>query len=295
MDHPINFVMNENPSLTIGCIGQGWIGRNYADAFEERGFPVVRYALEPEYENNKERIAECDIVVIAVPTPTTPEGFDDSIVQAVLPLVGAGKVAVIKSTITPGSTKRLQEMYPDIMVMFSPEFLSEATAAHDVRNPFISLVGVPVETVEYKEAAQKVLDVLPPSPVKRICGSTEAEIFKYAHNVSGFVQIVFFNALYDLSQKLGADWQVIQEAAEADPFISNRYAKPLHKSGRGAGGHCFIKDFAALRALYQEVLPEDRKTIAVLNALEEKNIELLMTSRKDLDLLEGVYGKDRIA
>lgn len=287
--------MSKDSSLTIGCIGQGWIGRNYADAFEEREYSVVRYALEPEYENNKDRIAECDIVVIAVPTPTTPEGFDDSIVRAVLPLVGVGKVAVIKSTITPGSTKRLQEMFPDILVLFSPEFLSEATAAHDVRNPFISLVGVPAESVEYTEAAQKVLEVLPPAPVMRICGSTEAELFKYAHNVSGYVQIVFFNALYDLSQKLGADWQVVQEAAEADPFISNRYAKPLHKSGRGAGGHCFIKDFAALRMLYQQILPEDHKAIAVLNALEEKNIELLVASKKDLDLLDGVYGSDRIA
>jgi len=28
----------------IGFIGQGWIGKNYADNFEERGFTVIRYA-----------------------------------------------------------------------------------------------------------------------------------------------------------------------------------------------------------------------------------------------------------
>ena len=36
-------------NFTIGVIGQGWIGKNYADDFEKRGYRVVRYALEPAY------------------------------------------------------------------------------------------------------------------------------------------------------------------------------------------------------------------------------------------------------
>ena len=62
---------------------------------------------------------------IAVPTPTTPEGFDDSILRGVLPLVKEGKTAVIKSTTVPGTVKRLQKDFPDIFVLHSPEFLSE--------------------------------------------------------------------------------------------------------------------------------------------------------------------------
>src|SRR5580692_663281 len=82
----------------IGFIGQGWIGKAYADNFEERGYEVVRYALEKPYIKNKDKIAECDIVFIAVWTPTTPKGFDSSVVENVLPLVGEGKIAVLKST-----------------------------------------------------------------------------------------------------------------------------------------------------------------------------------------------------
>ena len=74
----------------IGFIGQGWIGKNYADDFERRGYHTVRYALEPQYVGNKEKIKDCDIVFIAVPTPTTPAGFDSSIVEGALSLVGAG-------------------------------------------------------------------------------------------------------------------------------------------------------------------------------------------------------------
>ncbi|MEY3784652.1 MAG: hypothetical protein RLZZ230_974, partial [Candidatus Parcubacteria bacterium] len=52
--------------MKIGFIGQGFIGKSYADDFENRGFEVVRYALEELYINNKELIKDCDIVFVAV-------------------------------------------------------------------------------------------------------------------------------------------------------------------------------------------------------------------------------------
>ena len=114
--------------MTIGVIGQGWVGKNYADHFEDRGFKVIRYALEQPYIQNKEMISLCDIVFIAVPTPSTPTGFDDRHVLDGLRLVGKGKIAVIKSTIPLGTTKRLAELHPDKYVLHIPEFLREAHA-----------------------------------------------------------------------------------------------------------------------------------------------------------------------
>ena len=35
--------------MKIGFIGQGWIGKHYADDFEQRGFDVVRYAPNEQY------------------------------------------------------------------------------------------------------------------------------------------------------------------------------------------------------------------------------------------------------
>ena len=58
----------------IGFIGQGWIGKNYANDFEARGYATVRYALEEPYKANEDKIKDCDIVFIAVPTPSTPTG-----------------------------------------------------------------------------------------------------------------------------------------------------------------------------------------------------------------------------
>jgi len=276
--------------LLIGFVGQGFVGKNYADDMERRGYTTIRYALEEPYRGNKEKLKKADIVFVCVPTPTKPKGFDSSIVEAGVGLVGKGKIAVIKSTLLPGTTERVQKKYPDRIVLCSPEFLSVATAAWDAANPFSNIVGMPVGDAKHRAAAKKVHSVLPKVGYSSTLKSVEAEIIKYSHNASGYVQVILFNIMYDLAQKLGADWNVIQRAIEEDPMVSNRYAKPLHKSGRGAGGFCFIKDFAALRALYEKNLPHDAHGSAALRAIERKNIDLLLQTKKDLDLLQGVYG-----
>lgn len=274
----------------IGFVGQGYVGGNYANDFEKRGYNPVRYALEPQHVGNKDRIQDCDIVFVCVPTPTTPKGFDSSIIEAGLKLVGKGKTAVIKSTLLPGTTKRLQKKFPSIIVTCSPEFLSVATAAEDAAHPFSNIIGIPVDSEKHRAAAEEVQRVLPEAPFNLVCDSTEAELIKYAHNANGYFQVMLANILYDLAHAEKAEWSVILQALQADPFISNRYSKPVHKSGRGAGGACFIKDFAALRELYAKRVGKDAKGLAMLKALEEKNKQLLLDTKKDLDLLAGVYG-----
>lgn len=274
----------------IGFIGQGWIGKHYADDFESRGFSIVRFSKENGQEVNAGLIGQCDIVFIAVPTPTTPEGFDDSIVRRVIKLIGKGKIAVIKSTILPGTTASIQKENPEIFVLHSPEFLREASAAYDAGHPDRNIIGIPAETDEYRKKAQEVMQVLPVAPFNLVCGSGEAELVKYAGNNFLYTKVLFMNVLYDLTEKLGFDFKTVTDCMVADPRIGNSHMTPVHQSGRGAGGHCFIKDFAAFRKMYEEHVG-DKLGMEMLHALEEKNIDLLMSSKKDLDLLRGVYGE----
>ncbi len=274
----------------IGFIGQGWIGKNYADDFEKRGFDIVRYSLEEPHIKNKEKIKDCDIVFIAIPTPTTPKGFDDSLLRSVIKLVGVGKTTVIKSTILPGTTESIQKENPDIYIVHSPEFLTEVTAVYDAANPDRNIVGIPIDNDEYKKRAQDVIDILPKAKYEKVCGAKEAELIKYGGNCWFYFKVIYINMLYDLSLELGADWATIQEGMTADSRIGATHLNPIHKSGRGAGGNCFIKDFAAFADIY-EGLVGDKKGIDLLKAFEEKNIDLLINSNKDIDLLRGVYGE----
>jgi len=275
----------------IGFIGQGWVGKNYADNFEARDYEVVRYSVEPEYTGNKEKIKDCDIVFIAVPTPTTPEGFNCDILKQVIKLVGDGKIAVIKSTILPGTTEMLQKENYNIYVLHSPEFLSRNTAAHDAAHPLRNIIGLPLESDEYKKRAELVMSVLPEAPFKIICSAKEAELVKYCGNSFYYVKTVYFNLLYDLVDSLGGDWENLKKIVAADPWIGEMHINPVHKGGRGAGGDCLIKDYAAFANLYRNSVKDERGD-KILESVKEKNIELLTKSNKDLDLLKGVYGEE---
>jgi UDPglucose 6-dehydrogenase len=294
--------MKDNKTLKIGFIGQGFVGKAYADDFEARGFSVVRYALEEPYVKNKEKIAECDIVSIAVPTPTVPvdEGqskdgvpsvrFDYSAVMSVIPFVGQGKIALIKSTLLPGTTEKIQKEFPDRIILFSPEFLRARFAKEEAANPLMNVVGMPVDDGVHRTAAKEVMSVLPKSPHQQICSSTEAEIVKYTHNGRAYAKIVMANIFYDIAQKLGCNWEEVLSAMNADPWFSNMYNDPVHMEKRGVGGYCFIKDFAALREFYESTVGDDTGA-SMLSAIEKKNLELLRESGKDKELLEGVYGR----
>lgn len=282
---------------TIGFIGQGFIGKNYADDFERRGFSVVRYALEEPFAQNKGKIKTCDIVFIAVPTPTTPEGYDDSIVRSAVALVRDGATVVIKSTMLPGTTEKIQQDFPKKKVMHSPEFLRVTQAARDAAFPDRNIVGI--TNAAHQKAAEEVLELLPAAPYKLVCTACEAEYIKYAGNTFLYMKVMFANLLSDIVEADYCDYEVVKKAVAADPRIGPGHLTILHESGhagskkgRGAGGLCFIKDIAAFRALYEKILPKDKAGARILKAMECKNVELLMNSKKDLDLLRGVYGAD---
>lgn len=286
--------------MKIGFIGQGWIGKNYADNYESRQYDVIRYSLEDEYVSNKEKIKDCEIVIIAVPTPSNEKGFDLSFVEGAIQVTKPGQSIVIKSTLIPGSTLKLAKKFSDRFIFHSPEFLSERTAKYDVDRPHANVLGIPEKTEEYISRAEKIMSTFPTAPFSLVCSSLEAEIIKYSRNIHGFFEVMFYNLLYDYTVALGADYDVIKSYIERDPLHVARYASPLHASGhdllnpkRGAGGHCFIKDFKAFRENFEK-LSDSNSSIEVLKALENKNIDLLVNSGKDLDLLRGVYGDDII-
>ena len=292
----------------IGFIGQGFIGKAYADDFEKRGYETVRYGLQSEYAGNKEKISECDIVFIAVNAATVPSGavrddghpgvrYDDSNVRSTPALTRPGAIVVIKSTLPPGMTRSIQEQYPDRIILHSPEFLLETTAAKDASSPERNIVGMPADDQAHRTAAELVLSLLPKAPYELITSSQNAELIKYGNNSFLFTKIVFANIFFRLAEKNDADWEVVREAIGKDPRIGPSHMD-LHLKDdpegvyrrRGAGRSCFIKDWAELSELFAKEFPEDKNAIQALRGFEYKNAELLREFDRYTNLLEGVYG-----
>lgn len=300
----------------IGFIGQGFIGKSYADDFESRGFLVIRYGLQTEYVGNKDAIATCDIVFVAVNAGTVPTGeqhpdghpkvrYDDSNVRSVIALTRPGAIVVVKSTLPPGMTKVLQDEYPDRVVLHSPEFLLETTAAKDASSPERNIIGMPVDDDVHRDAARLVMSLLPKAPFELITDSINAESIKYGGNAFLFLKIVFANIFFDLVERHGGDWEVVRAAIGADPRVGPSHMdlrlnthihgiddpKGIYRR-RGAGRSCFIKDWAAFTEMYAETLPQEEAAIGALRGLAQKNAELLRDFDRYVNLLEGVYGPD---
>lgn len=274
---------------SIGFIGQGWIGKHYADWFEQYTDKIiVRYDIE-KFQENKHRIAKCDVVFVSVPTPTTSQGPNVSIVADVLRLVGKGKVAVIKSTIVPGTTPKLQEQYRDKIILFSPEFLAKKTVIHDVAYPERSFVGYVHD--DHKTTAEAVLSIMPKAPVAEVMLAESAEIIKYAANCFLYTKVVFANLLFELCKGLDVDYETVARGMGTDSRIGMSHVHIDDEGGRGAGGCCFIKDMEAFRQVYDRVA-NNRAGSAMLESIIQKNIILLKESGKDIEHLCNVYGND---
>jgi UDPglucose 6-dehydrogenase len=283
--------------VLVGFIGQGFIGKNMADDFEERGYNIVRYNRS-NFSHNRQLIGKCDYVFIAVPTPSTPEGFDDSALLDVVELVSDGKVAVIKSTIKVGTTEKIQKMYPGKYIIHSPEFLTEKNAKNDARFPERNIVGY---TKESERFADNVLNMLPKAEHNFKVFCREAELAKYMGNTFLMLKVVFANAIFNLSQEKGVDYKKVSEMTGYDSRIGHSHLQIKHQGGlsgekgRGAGGHCFIKDMAALIEMFKECDLENEQNRLALKFLEASvnfNNKLLVDSQKDLDLLFGIYNKN---
>ena len=277
----------------IGFIGMGFVGKNLYDNFKSRGYDVVGYSKEKKYVDNKKELKKCKIVFIAVPTPTCEDGFDDSILLEVVSFLANDTIVCIKSTLPCITLKKISKKFEDLQILHVPEFLDENTAREDTDHPKKNIIGVSdLDSGVCLLAAEKVMKILPKAPYSSICKYEESTYIKYVHNCYFYIKNVFFNLSYDMAVKLGADWDVVWRGVLSEPRIDSIHTRPVDKGGRGAGGHCLIKDFAVFRNMFLELCDEDVKGYLFLQYAEERNIEYLVKTDKDVDLVKGIYGKN---
>ena len=270
--------------MILSVVGQGWVGGNLSKELEKRGYEVIRYSLEEPYINNKDLVQTADYTFLCLPTPTTSEGFFDSIVRSVIPL--CGKVVVIKSTMMPGSTDILQEAFPLKKIMFSPEFLREKFAEEDVSRPERNIIGI--TNPEHAETAKEIMKILPKAKYEKITTAKNAEMVKYAGNAFLTEKVLFANRIYDICQSKDIDYSQVREMLGFDSRIGGSHLNVL-ENGRGAGGDCFVKDYEGLTQLYEKT--GNSAGYYIFQSNKRYNISLLSGTGKDMHILSTVYPK----
>ena len=249
--------------MKIGIVGQGYVGTAVKEVFSKH-YDVETYDLDKvkcSVDYLEDLVELTNIIFVCVPTPMKKDGScDTSIVEGVikeindnveLDVVDGEKVVVIKSTIPPGTTERLNEKYKNIQIIFNPEFLTEANFIEDFRNQDRIIIGGP------RKANTKVRQMYSLAfPTTHIIktSSTMAELVKYVTNSFLATKVSFANEMYQISEKLGIDYDKVVEYATYDERLGkSHWAVPGPDGKFGFGGSCFPKDINALIKVADEL------------------------------------------
>jgi len=264
-------------TLRVGVIGLGYVGLPLVLRFEEEGFPVLGFDVDPEkaralndgrtyirhigeerirkaFNSEKveattdfDRLAECDALIICVPTPLGAHREPDLkfiriTAEAIAARLRPGQLIVLESTTYPGTTREeLLSRFEntgracgkDYFLAFSPEREDPGNERFSTRTIPKVVGGIDAPSLRAAQALYgTIIDAVIP------VSSTEvAESSKLLENIFRAVNIALVNEMKVVFERMGIDvWEVI-EAAKTKPFGF----MPFYP-GPGLGGHCIPLD-----------------------------------------------------
>ena len=252
----------------IGIVGRGFVGSAVEFGFS----PQTGCDVDDLYIYDKDKLRSLhtledvvlysDFIFLSVPTPSNEDGsinlsyVEDAlqriseitaeIEQEISPVpTDLDNIVLIRSTVTPGTTKKLQEKYQNLRLVFNPEFLTERSANFDFINQTRYILGGD------EEYTNKVADLYrwrfgDSIPVIETNYQT-AELIKYINNCFFATKVSFLNEMKQVSDRCEADWDMAVEGFIRDGRIGHSHMSVPGPDGKfGFGGKCFPKDISAM-------------------------------------------------
>ena len=193
------------------------------------------------------RLAECDVILIAVPTPLTEHRDPDlsyviNTAENIAKSLRKGQMIILESTTYPGTmadvvTPILEgeglKCNEDFFIAYSPEREDPGNKNHNTKS-IPKVVGA--DTIEAQDLVESFYKQFIDQVVV-VSSSKTAESVKLMENIFRSVNIALVNELKIIFEKMDIDiWEVI-EAAKTKPFGF----MPFYP-GPGLGGHCIPID-----------------------------------------------------
>ena len=260
----------------IGIIGNGFVGNAVAFGFSSQcGFDAnIRiYDIDPlKSTHTLDQVCnESKFIFISVPTLNDSNGnIDLSVVNSVFHEINNinkrdDNYFLLRSTIVPSTTREISNRYPDLNIIFNPEFLTERTAKFDFINPSRIIFGKD----SYAHNIDEVVNLFD----KRFSNSVpidevlyeEAELIKYMCNCFFATKLSFLNEMYLVSEKLELDWNNVLQGFLKDSRIGHSHNKIALDGELGYGGACLPKDSQAMVSFIEKLgLPVNTLKGAIL-------------------------------
>ena len=262
--------------MTIGIIGQGYVGTAIKLGFEEH-YNVLTYDKfdlgKSTHSKISDIVEETKVIFVCVPTPMRKDGTCyTGIVEEVIREINetaTDHIVVIKSTVPPGTTDRINKEYTHSTIIFNPEFLTEANFIQDFKNQNRIILGG--DRKGTNKVRQLYSRIFPKATIVKT-GAKHAEMVKYFTNTFLATKVSFANEMYNICQQLDLDYDKIVEYATYDDRLGkSHWAVPGPDGDLGYGGHCLPKDLSAIINEFE--------TLGLLEAVENVNDQV----REDRD------------
>jgi len=242
--------------MKIGIVGRGFVGSAVEFGFspnvgcdaEVRVYDKnPNKSLHPLYET----MNESDFIFVSVPTPANADGSInlDIVYQAFEEMSHVNErtdnIILLRSTVVPGTTTKIQEKFPSLNIVFNPEFLTERSAKFDFINQARFILGGG-NIYTHKVAELFKWRFGKTTPIVETNYET-AEIIKYMNNCYLATKVSFLNEMYKISEKAGVDWDMAVEGFVRDGRVGHSHMNVPGPDGKfGFGGSCFPKDIQAM-------------------------------------------------
>ena len=277
--------------INIGIIGFGFVGSSVAYGFSaQTGFDQAKLRIFDKNPSKSthtldEVLGESDFIFLSVPTPSNIDGsINLSILESVIDEINThgtkdGCVVLVRSTVIPGTTRRFQEKYKNVTLVFNPEFLTERSAKFDFINQARFILG---GTPEDTNKVAKLFSTRFGSSTPTIQTNFEtAEFIKYMNNCYFATKVSFMNEMKLIADQSGVDWSTAVDGFVRDGRVGHSHLAVPGPDGKcGFGGSCFPKDIQAMMSHARNIGVEpsvlDGAWKTNLNVRPEKDWEKLL-------------------
>jgi len=268
----------------IGIIGQGFVGTAIREGLKNK-FEIETYDKfkDSTCSSIEDLMSKVQMFFICLPTPMRKDGSCDlSIIKDTIfeaDRHSDNHIAIIKSTVVPGTTEKLNRECQNLSVIFCPEFLTEANYIDDFKNQNRILIGGPRPASTavnnmFKKAFPNVLTIK--------TGSSVAEMVKYFTNTFLATKVSFANEMKKICGNINIDYDKVLEYALYDERIGKTHLSVPGPDGKwGFGGSCFPKDINALITFSRTLGFEP----TILSSVWKRNLEV--RPERDWEALKG--------
>ena len=280
----------------IGVVGNGFVGGAVKFGFSPQvgcDAEVRVYDKNPDKSTHslEETVNKSECIFLSVPTPANEDGsINIDIITSALDDInevhnGKDNTILIRSTVIPGTTWALQTKYPNLNILFNPEFLTERSANFDFINQSRFIVGnsgAQLNQGKSEEFVDLIKDRFGDCVAVMETSYETAELIKYMSNCFFATKVSFMNEMYQIAEKIDANWDEAVSGFVADGRIGHTHlGVPGHDGKFGFGGSCFPKDIQAMID-FAEMFGLNP---SVLKGAWEKNLEV--RSEQDWKELKG--------